>query len=67
MQRYRFPSEIRALFIGFSCDTQKNNSLLINDIKIKNRIYLSLLGNRKPKQLTANRLGYKSRVKVRSI
>lgn len=57
MQSYRFPSEIRALFIGFSCDTQKHNSLLINDIKIKNRIYLSLLGNRKPKQLAVNRLG----------
>lgn len=57
MQRYRFPSEIRALFIVFSCDTQKHNSLLINDIKIKNRIYLSLLGNRKPKQLAVNRLG----------
>lgn len=57
MQRYRFPFEIRALFIGFSCDTQKHNTLLISDIKIKNRIYLSLLGNRKPKQLAVNCLG----------
>lgn len=57
MQSYRFPSEIRVLFIGFSCDTHKLNLLFISNIKIKNRIYLSLLRNRKPKQLTANRLG----------
>lgn len=57
MQSYRFPFEIRVLFIGFSCDTPKHNLLFINDIKIKNHIYLSGLENRKPKQLTANRLG----------
>lgn len=67
MQSYRFPSEIRALFLGFSCDTHKPNLLFISNIKIKNHIYLSSHENKKPKQLAINCLGYKSRIKVRPI
>lgn len=66
MQSYRFPTEIQALFPGFSCDTHKPKLLFIKDIKIKNRIQSSLLENRKPKQLVVNCLGKINRVKTQT-